>query len=160
MGDLPVSVRSRAHTPLGNRSASVTGPGFQVNLTLPGEHYGVGACWQGWESVDPRRAEDLHSATRAGIQRGAPMWRSRRTMLRIETETVTRVTLSEAQARMLLFFAGVREDPYGDARTTSALIARDLLTFNRRTGRYRASELGQRIAAQLQELALDDTDPR
>ena len=81
-------------------------------------------------------------------------------MMKIETQTVTRVTLSETQARMLLFFAGVREDPYGDTRTTRALITRKLVARREHTDRYRLTDLGRQVAAELDHLALADNDRR
>ena len=75
--------------------------------------------------------------------------------MRTETRTIKDITLTEAQKKMLLFFAQHRKDPYGDHRTTYALAARALLVRDGRTDKYRPTKLGREIAAHLAEEAGD-----
>jgi hypothetical protein len=57
--------------------------------------------------------------------------------------------LSNVQAAMLLFFAGRRDIPRGDRRTTGALVSRGLVARGADSGRYEITETGRRIAARL-----------
>jgi hypothetical protein len=72
-----------------------------------------------------------------------------------ETQTVKGVKLSAAQTGMLLFFAGERDQPCGDPRTTGALITRELLARDAPSARYCLTELGRQVAARLAPMAAD-----
>jgi hypothetical protein len=54
---------------------------------------------------------------------------------------------------MLLFFAGRRDTPCGHARTGDALISRALLTLDTESARYRLTNLGRQVAAELDRAA-------
>jgi hypothetical protein len=62
------------------------------------------------------------------------------------------IDLSEVQIGMLRFFAGQRDTPCGDIRTVTALLTRELLTEDTKTGRCRITELGQQVADQLDQI--------
>jgi hypothetical protein len=70
-------------------------------------------------------------------------------MVKTESRLIESIALTEVQARMLLFFAGQRDEPCGDPRTTQALVSRALLALDISSGRYRITDLGQRVATSL-----------
>ena len=68
------------------------------------------------------------------------------------TVTLT-VRLSGPQAGMLMFFAGRRTDPCGNAPTVRSLVSRKLIAQDGGSTRLQVTELGRRVVAQLDRAA-------
>jgi hypothetical protein len=65
------------------------------------------------------------------------------------------VKLTDTQAATLMFFAGRRDDPYGQAPTVVALISRGLLAHDGESNRYQITELGRQVIGQLDRESAD-----
>jgi hypothetical protein len=76
-------------------------------------------------------------------------------MEKCETQPHGPIKLSVVQARMLLFFAGQRDDPCGHTSTTRSLITRELLAWDAQSDRYQITKLGRQVAARLNLAAAD-----